>query len=186
MKIFRKIVLAALIFGGGFGLGSMIVSNADGLLDPNQPGSVNDPLVTKSYVDQQVAEAVKNEMSKQSLSKEEIRKIIDEFKADLEGQASRELVVVELNPGETLIASEGTEFIVRNGKAVAIGKKDGIPDITDGDSIADGEVIPLNHLLLFPRDDGRGIQPHPDQKDTIFVMVRGEYAHMDAGGNVKK
>jgi hypothetical protein len=171
LNFMRKIVLAALIFGGGFALGSAVVSSADGLIDPNQPGSVNDPLVTKSYVDEQVAKAVKSELEKQ--------------KSTGNVSASRELLVVELNPGESLIAGSGAEFIVRNGKAVAIGGKDGIPDITDGDSIADGELIPLNHLLLFPRDDGRGIQPHPDQKTTVFVMVRGSYVHLDASGKAK-
>jgi hypothetical protein len=169
LNFIRKIVVAALIFGGGFALGSVIVSSADGLIDPNQPGSVNDPLVTKSYVDEQVAKAVKTELEKQKSG----------------SSASRDLVVVELNPGESLIAGTGTEFIVRNGKAVAIGGKDGIPDITDGDSIADGETIPLNHLLLFPRDDGRGIMPHADQKSTVFVMVRGKYVHLDASGKAK-
>lgn len=173
MKLVKKVVFAALIFGGGFGIGSMIIAGADGLIDPKQPGSVNDPLVTKSYVDEQVAAAVKIELEKQSQEQGDTK------------ASSRELVVVELNPGEQLVASTGTEFIVRSGLAVSVGGKDGIPDITDGKSIADGKTIPLNHLLLFPRDDGRGIKPHANQASTIYVMVRGEYIHLDADGKVK-
>lgn len=174
MNKLGKIVLSLVLFGGGFGIGSVVVSNADGLLDPNQPGSVNDPLITKSYVDQVVSEIVEEEVAKQ-----------------LENQAvvpsSNELVVEQLSPGESLIAGAGTEFIVTHGRAVAISKTDDIPDLTSGSAIKSGQTIPEDHLLLFPRDDGRGIKSTETAAESyVWVMIRGDYVLLDAEGQAKE
>lgn len=170
MKTPGKLLLSAVMLGVGIAIGSLTMnSQADGIVDANQPGSVNDPLVSKSYVDEKVAEIVKAELKKQQ--------------GNQGPEVSRELVVIELKPGQILYAGEGTEMIVRNGKAVSVSaNSNGIPDLTDGKDLKAGTVIPNNHLLLFPREDGRGIQPHPDEKNTIFVMVRGKYLHMGADG----
>lgn len=165
MKFASRIVVAALIFACGYVIGTMtLTTGADSLVDPNQPGSANDPLVTKSYVDQQVKAQVEAELQKRQ-------------------DSTRSLVVVELNPGETLLAGEGTEFIVRNGKAVIVSPNpNGVPDITDGVDLRADTIVPNQHLLLFPREDGRGIKPHSSQTDTVFVMVRGKYMHVGADG----
>lgn len=169
MKIAGKLLLSVILFGGGFAAGSMVLtSNADGIIDPNQPGSANDPLVTKSYVEEQVKALVQAELNNQS--------------ATDKGQVGSNMTVVELHTGDTLYAGEGTEFIVRTGRAIAVSTTDSIPDLTDGNFIEAGKVIPKNHLLLFPREDGRGIKPHPDNKEQIFVMVRGTYLQLDADG----
>jgi len=167
-----KLMLSVLMLGIGVTVGSMTTSlRADSMTNGNQPGSVNDPLVSKSYVDEKVAEIVRTELGKQ------------QGNGGGSGSSSRSLVVIELNPGETLYAGEGTEMIVRNGKAVSVSSNsNGIPDLTDGADLKAGAVIPNNHLLLFPRDDGRGVRPHQDQKKTVFVMVRGSYLHVGADG----
>lgn len=172
MKRFGKLTLSVLMLGIGVAIGSMTMSlRADGMTGGNQPGSVNDPLVSKSYVDEKVAEIVRAEWEKL------------QGNGGGSGSGSRSLSVIELNPGETLYAGEGTEMIVRNGKAVSVSSNtNGIPDLTDGADLKAGAVIPNNHLLLFPRDDGRGIRPHKDQKTTVFVMVRGSYLHVGADG----
>jgi len=167
-----KLMLSVLMLGISVTVGSMTTSlRADSMTNGNQPGSVNDPLVSKSYVDEKVAEIVRTELGKQ------------QGNGGGSGSSSRSLVVIELNPGETLYAGEGTEMIVRNGKAVSVSSNsNGIPDLTDGADLKAGAVIPNNHLLLFPRDDGRGVRPHQDQKKTVFVMVRGSYLHVGADG----
>ena len=171
MKWPGKLMLSVLMLGIGVTVGSMTTSlRADSMTNGNQPGSVNDPLVSKSYVDEKVAEIVRTELGKQQGN-------------GGAGSGSRSLIVIELNPGETLYAGEGTEMIVRNGKAVSVSSNsNGIPDLTDGADLKAGAVIPNNHLLLFPRDDGRGVRPHQDQKTTVFVMVRGSYLHVGADG----
>jgi len=100
-----------------------------------EPGSPQDPLVTKSYIDQKT-----------------------------------ELQIVSLAAGQTLAINGGTEIIARSGKAIAIaGNGGGLSDITEGKDISNGDNIPLNHLIIIPRSDGRGIKAITD----VIVMVRG-------------
>lgn len=125
------------------------------------PGSDQDPLVTKSYVDQ----AINN-----------LAALIDNIFPGEPGTppptTATSLRVVQVAAGERLIASEGSEFILRSGNATAIGGTGGgIPDLTAGKDLPNNTAIPANHLLLFPRSDQRGIRA----TTNIIVMVRGEY-----------
>lgn len=116
----------------------------------SDPGSINDPLVTKSYVDEQIAQI--------SLGG---------------GQASTEVIVEVLNKGDILLAKSGSEFILRAGTAVAYGDgSNGIPNVTAGSDIKIGSTIPVNHQLIFPKDDGRGIKI---TTGPAYVMIRGGY-----------
>lgn len=111
------------------------------------PGSEGDPVVTKSYVDSQIAQ-IKS------------------------GGASSSYVVVQVSPGQRLLGKGGTEIILRSGEATAIDNgANGISDMTAGADLMTGQSVGLNHLLLVPKDDGRGIQAKTD----LFVMVRGSY-----------
>jgi len=161
MKRLLQIFSIVVLFGSGLWIGSMLTSNADGLVDPNMPGTANDPIVTKSYVD----EAIKSS-------------------GGGGGGSSSNLVNVELTAGQKLYGGEGTEFIVRTGSAVAFsGDASGIPDLTGAKDLIAGTAIPLNHLLLFPRE-GRGIQATQKAKNSVWVIVRGPYQHMDANGTL--
>lgn len=166
LKSWGKIVLAVALFGSGLGIGTVVTTGADGLVDPNAPGTANDPIVTKSYVD------------------EAIKKLTGQAADEPAASSGTKLTVIELKAGQSLAAGIGAEFIVRTGKAIAFsGDASGIPDLTEGKDLTAGTVIPLNHLLLFPRE-GRGIQPHKDEKNTIYVMVRGPYSHWDKDGTL--
>jgi len=172
-RLLGKIAFVAVLIGGGFFAGSILSSNADGLADPNLPGMAGDPIVTKSYVD----EAVKR------LVAQEVQKLQAGGGA---GVSDSRMTVIELKPGQKLLAGPGAEFIVRNGRAVAISSDaNGIPDLTAGADLLAGSEIPLNHLLLFPRE-GRGIEPHKEMTGTIYVMVRGPYSHWDKDGTLLK
>jgi len=143
-----KIALAAALFGSGLGIGTVVVSQADGLITTNAPGSANDPIVTKSYVD------------------EAIRKAAGNFGG---GQAA--LAIVTLNNGERLVVSGGTEVILRSGKAEVISDDgEGASDLTAGEDLRPGKAVQKNHLLLFPRDN-RGIKA----QGSAIVLVRGGY-----------
>jgi hypothetical protein len=125
------------------------------------PGSSSDPLITKSYLDQNIQNIVANEVAKQSIK------------------------VVTLQEGQTLFAKQGTELIVRTGKTVAVSMDtNGIPDLTSGKDIAPGSLIETNHLLLFPRE-GRGIKPSGSNKGDIYVVVLGGYYITNPDGTVK-
>ncbi len=44
-------------------------------------------------------------------------------------------------------------------------------DLTDGSNLNGGSSVTKNHLLLVPREDGRGIACATD----CYVMVKGSY-----------
>ncbi len=192
MKKRWKFTVMPILFAGGVWLGSIVSTNADGLVSSNQPGSAEDPIVTKSYVDQRLKELIQEELSRinggrdvgTGLTDEPAGQDKDKNKdtGDKGQAAPANFTVVKLGSGQMLYAGAGTEFIVRTGKAVAFsGDENGIPDLTAGKDIAAGEQIELNHLLMFPRE-GRGIKPAPGQKADIFVMIKGNYLLMNADG----
>ncbi|MCP1310473.1 hypothetical protein [Paenibacillus tyrfis] len=166
------------------------------------PGSVDDPIITKSYFEQNIAKQVADEFAKQSVNEEKIKQII---KAELAKQGAGSgtypstgsgtngnaqqpavpntgLTVVKLQQGQTLYGGAGTEFIVRTGKVIAVSSdENGIPDVTSGKDITAGATVELNHLLIVPRE-GRGVKPDAKNKQEIFVMVRGNYLIINADG----
>jgi len=88
----------------------------------------------------------------------------------------RECTVVPFTPvlipaGRTLRAHAGVEFIVRGGQATVISGVDGLVDVTAGFDRTNGQTIPLNHLMLVPRTDGRGLRAVTD----TWVMIKGIY-----------
>lgn len=80
--------------------------------------------------------------------------------------------VVTVEKGKTFQAKEGCEFILRGGEATVIASKNGgISDTTDGVDLPDKKEVPANHLLIVPRDDGRGFKATTD----VIIMVKGAY-----------
>lgn len=80
--------------------------------------------------------------------------------------------VVTVTKGKTFCAKEGCEFIIRGGEAVIIASSNGgVSDTTDGVDLGSKEPAPANHLLIVPRDDGRGFQAKTD----VIIMVKGGY-----------
>lgn len=160
MKTVRKddVMKNAKKIGGlGLALGLILASK----MVFSEPGSSRDPLISKSYVDEKI---------------EEIKDYIDDrIKSDRPGRpsGSREMEVVELRKGESIIGEMGTEIIVRSGNTVAISSElGGISDVTDGRDLDTNERLKENHLIIIPRSDGRGIY----SRGVSFVMVRGAYS----------
>lgn len=149
MKFKKTIVTLGI---AGLLLGSTVVFS--------EPGSESDPVVSLSYLNNKL---------------NEIRDYIDEKVRERpkENQDGDSLQVVELQNGQILEGEAGTEIIKRSGKAIVIATElGGLSDVTSGVDIADGGVVPDNHLLIVPRSDGRGIFV---TKDKTFIMVRGAY-----------
>lgn len=164
MRFIGKSVLSAALLGVGLLAGSIINSNAEGIVPTNQPGSINDPVVTKSYVDQQISSLVKAELAKQTGG------------GATTPDSSSSMVIVTLKPGEVLVASAGAEMIVRAGKATAYSTDgNGISDLTDGKDVANGQAVLSNHLMLLPKA-GRGIATDTKAKGSVIVLVRGEHS----------
>ncbi|QIB26943.1 hypothetical protein [Caloranaerobacter azorensis] len=159
----------------------------------NEPGTLEDPLVTQSYVEKRIEQVkyyidqkIQEVYGNVNLNTTNIQDLIKENQElkkrllELEENKSKEnintaipkLEVVELKNGQKLICKAGTEIILRGGKAKAIaGELGGLSDVTGAVDIKMDQNIPPNHLLIVPRDDGRGVYV---EKYAIF-MVRGEY-----------
>lgn len=128
------------------------------------PGSEDDPLVTLSYIEDRLTEFTQNILILMN------EKIDDINSSNQEG--STKFQVINIKEGQVIILSDSTEFILRSGKGIAIGSENGgLSDLTEGNDIKDGEEIPLNHHLLIPRDDGRGVSFSTE----AYAMVKGEY-----------
>jgi hypothetical protein len=162
MKPWKKLVGISVLLGAIF-VGTTTSANTA------IPGSAEDPLITKSYMDEEIAK-IKAELNEQL--KAELKAELGESPTG-SPSAGAELVVVKLEANQQLIAAAGTEVIVRTGQVFGIVSPagDGIPDVTAGTDIK-GTQIPHNHLLLFPRNDGRGIKV---VKGPSYIMVRGSY-----------
>ncbi|MGC5324898.1 hypothetical protein [Brevibacillus sp. SYSU BS000544] len=148
MRLNKKSILMATILGMTIFVGQVW---ADGVGAPGVPGSSDDPVVTKSYVDQKIQQVL--------------------------GTGGSKLVVAELKPGKTIYGFEGTEFIVRTGKVVSVPgvNGDGLTDITAGADLKAGAPVAPNHLLLIARSDSRGLRLDPGYKGTAHIMVRGKF-----------
>lgn len=132
--------------------------------DDTVPGTAADPVVSKSYMDAQIA-----------ILQTQIDALQEQVEA-LEGSGgqggAQQFVVVKVDAGKKLIGGASTEIILRSGTATAIaGASGGVADITGGTDLSTGTSVAKNHLLLIPVDDGRGIKC----TGTCYVMVKGDY-----------
>jgi hypothetical protein len=159
-----------------------------------EPGSSSDPLVTKSYVDQQIAQlsAKINSSSKGgssgSVSSAEIEqlktdvgdltKFIIDALADIQDLDKRVTViengftVISMKKGQTLELGGGSEVILRSGSATAISGESGtLVDVSVGKDLLNGTAVPVQHLVISPKGDGRGLKITSD----AWLIVRGGY-----------
>ncbi|MCL0078046.1 hypothetical protein M1N61_03250, partial [Peptococcaceae bacterium] len=112
------------------------------------PGSASDPLVTRSFVERYISDRLS-----------EIEIDVSQWK------------IVRVEAGGTVIGFAGTELVLRSGKAVCIDPTaNGILNVTDGGNVFDGQAVPRNNMLVFPRSDGRGLKA----KTTLYIMYRGK------------
>ncbi|MNO17790.1 hypothetical protein D3C76_74900 [compost metagenome] len=176
MKTLWKTIMIGAILAGGVWAGSMLNLTAEGASVGSQPGTADDPVVTKSYVDQQIQKALQGGSIATQAPVVTATPAPTSVPTSAPSQnASTAFVIVDVKPGQTLIAGAGAEFIVRAGKAVIVTQdSNGVGDLTDGVDLANGAAAPTNHLLSFPRE-GRGIGVQDGQTLGLVVMVRGTY-----------
>ncbi|MGI6358009.1 MAG: hypothetical protein ACOX2K_04855 [Bacillota bacterium] len=157
MRKFSLRLVAALVFGSlliGIWWGTSVAATS-----VPSPGSNQDPLVSKSYVDQAVATL-----------EQAMAALLDQGVEQQSEGVSLQVVVVPA--GQKLIASQGTEFILRSGSGKIIASAaGGVPDLSAAVDLQQGVEIPKNHLLLFPKNDGRGFLATTE----LIVMVRGQW-----------
>ncbi len=127
-----------------------IVSGADA-------GSTGDPLVTKSYVDSKINEVIS---------------LVTTTLENPSSSADAQYKVVVVPAGSSIRGGEGTEMILRSGKATVVSQNaNGLVNMTTGIDATSGTDVPKNNLMIVPRQDGRGFKVSVDAN----VMVRGYY-----------
>ena len=90
--------------------------------------------------------------------------------------AGSEFVAVFVSEGGIVYPKGNSlEVILRSGNAVVVSpfENQGLSNITNGTDMANGKSITLNHQLLIPRNDGRGVKII--STGGAYVMIRGEY-----------
>ncbi len=162
------------------------------------PGSDQDPLVTMSYVEkrwQTLQQTLVTEVDalKKSLASLEQKvaslntAIANTNNANGQSNTLPPTNSVPVTPsifeantfeqGTQILLGKGSELIVRRGDSVVIDPTgNALPDLTDGLDLPQGAPVPLNHLLLCPKEDGRGILA----MGTITVMIKGKYQILPA------
>ena len=146
MKKSTKILIAVLVL-----LLVGACSAAVYAVSSDMAGTSADPVVTKSYVDQAIADVTGGGNT----------------------QTASGYQIIEMQEGETLIGYQNTQIIVRSGVMTAlIPGENGLSDLTAGRDLLNDVEVERDHLLLVPRSDGRGIKA----QTPAFVMVQGEYA----------
>lgn len=121
-------------------------------------GSEADPLVSKSYVDDKINQ-VMNMIGSSTDSSGNVA-------------AGGSYVPVSVGVGKTIIGGEGTEMILRAGKGdIVISAQEGIVDATTGQALYNGHKATLNHIMIIPRNDGRGVKV----TEAAWFLVKGSY-----------
>jgi len=151
------------------GAALVITFAAGGAIAGSTPGSPEDPLVSRSYVDMRF-----NELSQAAAGQVNMEIIVSEALAAITAFYGDAVAYtpVFVPAGQILLAGEGTEIILRSGNATAhVPGADGIVNVTTGQDMGAGATIARNNLLIVPRDDGRGILAATD----AWFIVKGSY-----------
>ncbi|SHI69342.1 hypothetical protein SAMN02745975_00410 [Geosporobacter subterraneus DSM 17957] len=128
-----------------------------------EPGTKEDPIVTQTYVEK------RNEQLRYYIDQK-----IEELNSKLnQTQANQFFQVIEVQKGQKVICRASTELIVRSGQAKAIASSaGGLSNLISGKDLKSGEIVPMNQLILVPRDDGRGLDVTADK---TFILIKGGY-----------
>ncbi len=123
-------------------------------------GTQDDPLVSKSYVDDKI---------------NQVLEIVNGGSVSVDGTiapAGGSYQPVYASVGQVVLGGEGTEMILRSGKAnIYIEGVDGLVDATTGKNLTTGDVATSNHIMIVPRDDGRGVKV----TEAAWFLIKGDY-----------
>lgn len=129
--------------------------------------SENDPIVTLSYLKDIFAPSLKAEIAGE---------IAAENQAD-HAECNAGYAVIQLEKGQKLTSANGTvELIVRPGSGAEVISDiadNGLSDVSEMKEVQNGEAVGINHQLIIPRNDGRGIVI---TSDVAYILVRGDYS----------
>lgn len=140
---------------------------------------ISDPIISLSYLQQYTAENVDPKIQALQNQIAELKLLVDTMSSSgsqTPPAVPASFAVVQLQRGQTVIAGESCEIILRSGTAIVVldaASLGGISDLTQGVDLSNGMDVTPNHYLLVPRNDGRGIHI---TSDVAFVMIKGAYS----------
>ena len=168
-KILKILLLSFVLTAAiSFGLIQIIAASTP------TPGSNQDPLVTKSYVDMKIAQALENitvssatsstgdstnissdsELNDRLIELENRLKVFEQdynyTSSAMSGQIEKtKFNVIQLYKGQKMLTGEGTEFILRAGIANAISGPGGdLSNLTTGLNVENNSKLNINHLII--------------------------------------
>ncbi len=167
------VILSICFLIGGFWLGQMVGAGASAV-----PGSQDDPLVTASWVEARLRELARDPGGA-PVDLGDVEGRLDRLERTMAGLGELakpapppRFEVVQVSSGSTVYTGQSTEVVVRAGSVrVVEGPGGGFSDLTGGESLLSGAGVKLNHLLLSPRQDGRGLAARSD----ALLLIRGSY-----------
>ena len=142
----------------------------------------SDPLISLSYLLQYKQQEVDPEISALETRIRELENRLNALtQSTLPGTSAPSVAspeagyqIVQVDAGVRVIATSPCDIMLRSGTAIVVTPYEGqgISDYTEGTELLNGDSVAINHMLLIPREDGRGIQI---TSATAFIMIRGEF-----------
>ena len=129
---------------------------ATGSQGSGSQGSQDDPLVTLSYLNDQLLPDIMKKVDAKVAAKGK------ELQASVGQVSPQSFVSTEVAPGKTLRLQAGTQLLLRAGTASC---SDGLVDLTAGETL--GGTLQSNHLYIATKD-GQAVTV--SEKATFFVL----------------
>ena len=160
---------------------ALLISVLSAVLAVSAYDGTADPIISLSYLRQYKVQEIDPQIAALQSEIQSLQAMVRQLSEAQSTQPQAPVVntggynVVQLSIGQTVKAGESCEIILRAGTASVILdalSSGGISDLTVGADLIDGEDVTLNHHLLVPRDDGRGIRI---TSDVAYIMIKGAY-----------
>ncbi|MGI6497405.1 MAG: hypothetical protein ACOX0U_00935 [Oscillospiraceae bacterium] len=142
-----------------------------------QQGGADDPLVTLSYLNNQLTPSLlqqvdsKLEAKSSQLSKDLQAQVDNALENSGTGETTT-FQTVSLASGKTLRGKAGTEVLLRSGTGACVSSASpGLLDLTAGTVLENGKVLTANRLYLMIAD-GKGVKAG----SAVTLLVRGGYS----------
>ena len=172
MKVTKKIKTILIV-------GALLIASCVTAVAVHAYDGTSDPVISLSYLKQYIQTMVNPQINT-------MQEEIDALEAELEALRSNasydpsnasleQYTVLHVMQGAVVNASAACDIMLRAGEAEAVvpeSAQGNLSDYTVGAEIADGQAIPLNHMILIARGDGRGIRVVSSE---AYIMIRGEY-----------
>lgn len=132
-----------------------------------------DPVITLSYLNDVFIPQIKQDILQTILAQDSAEP------PSLPAEQPQEILdssydVIEISYGQTVLATDCLEVILRPGGEVAcVSANDmGLCDVTAGTDIFNGQPLANNHYVIISRADGRGVIC---TSEKAYLLVRGGY-----------